>query len=310
MRPMRQIQTVARIALLAVAATTVVSALAADPPVGFDLKIVDDPFDSRYKSALAVTRNRTRSTLFGHISYSLAGKKLCDADFIESSDLNLPDPRTSPVVFRLPPGQWFANWQFFVQPPDKAGCQLSGLVVLTDGETGPDTGQYRRISNLPRIPDEHPVIPVTPGRFRSETVVWREEMTLHGREPDGDSLQVQLLIVNLTGEPRRLAVTGRELSCTAGRPYDFIIGPGAGHPIMTTGPINVPPHGWGVLAQRLRGTGDPIGCSVTLVVSERLGDPNLHKAVRHIFGKHWREALRISVPLRPLGSLNYAGPIY
>ena len=294
------------IAACALATAIVITAAPAsyDGNVELETQITWDVNEPPLALALGIVRNSSDARIHGWSSVSLEERKPCPEGQYSHWMMKNSDPRlASQVAFDMPPGSWFASWQPYWNPA--ASCELRGEVVLTSHAGGPEVATLLRHATIPARP-ERPSLPPSgiEGMLEFEAIVWNEEFILHGREPSGDALQLQLLVRNKAQSSRTVAITARSIVCDSSS-FAFVVGPGAGHPAMTSGPIALSANGWGVLAQRIRGSGDPSTCRYELVISELRAMSDLALQVGDYSAKHWIEVTTIKGQLMPIGMLSY-----
>ena len=272
--------------------------------VDLEIQITWDASEPQLASGVGLVRNSSDSRIYGWSSLSLGGREHCSDPKYVNRTLSNGDPRlATQVAFDMPPGSWFASWQPYRDPA--ASCRLHGVVVLTSEMVGQEVGRFSRRASIPARPERPGLAPSgTVGPLELEAMVWTEEFILRGREPAGDALQLQLLARNKAQFARTIAITDRSIVCDNSS-FAFVVGPGAGHPGMTSGPMTLSAGGWGVLAQRVRGSGDPSTCRYQLVISESRATSDLAIRVGDYSAKQWAEVAKLEGGLAPVGLLSY-----
>lgn len=275
----------------------------ANEHVKVDVQVSRDIVEPQLVAGILLVRNESRMRVPGWASISLDTQGPCSHAESSYRTLKSSDPRlASQVAFEMLPGSWFASWQPFWRP--SVGCKLLGQVALTEQLGGKEMTRITRRAAVPAPFGLGAPPSKMNEEFEFETIVWKESFILHGREPAGTALQVQILVKNLARAPRTIAITSREIDCER-RSYAYVVGPGEGHPLMTSGPIELQANGWGVLAQRIRGFDDPSQCRFRIIVSERrASSSDILREDRHS-GDHWREVMDVTGELTPIGTLEY-----
>lgn len=272
--------------------------------VDLEVQVTRDVSEPQLVFGIALVRNTSDTRVFGWSSVPLDQHRPCSGWRYHYWAMQKSDPRLAPqVAFDMPPGSWFASWQPYWRPG--ASCELLGEVILTSHAGGQEVAKLSRSAKIPARPERPSLLPSgIEGTLKFETMVWSEEFISHGREPSGDALQLQLLVRNKAPAARTIAITSRMIECDKSS-YAFVVGPGAGHPAMTSGPIELSASGWGVLAQRIRGSGDPSMCRYQIVISEMRGtSEEMLKGEGHS-PKHWIEVTTVEGRLLPIGKLSY-----
>lgn len=277
--------------------------------VDLKVQVIRDVSEPYLMIGVGLVTNASDARLFGWSSIPLDQRKPCSGWQYDHSEMRDSDPRLSAqVMFNMPPGSWYASWHPYWRPDLK--CELLGTVSITSKPGGQVTS---KISSRAKIPDRpsKPSAPTKRGMpaLKFETMVWGEVFMARGREPSGESAQLQLLIRNEAAVARTIAITNRKITCDKSA-FAFVVGPGAGHPAITSGPIEVSAGGWGVLAQRIRGSGDLSKCSYQVAISETLGTNDRILQSDGVPAKHWIEVATVKGQLVPVGKLEYLGPTH
>jgi hypothetical protein len=253
---------------------------------------------------IGLVSNESDSRVTGWSSIPLDQRKPCSGWQYDYHEMHNSDPRlASQVMFEMPPGSWYASWQPYWRPDSK--CELLGEVVLTSKPGGKELVRISRRGKIPDRPSRpSPPLKGAEAALKFETMVWGEVFMAHGREPSGEALQIQLLVRNEAPVARTIAITNRTIKCDKSS-YAFIVGPGAGHPAISSGPIEVAANGWGVLAQRVRGSGNPAKCRYEVVISETRGTSDKVLQTKGHPAKHWADVTTMQGQLVPVGKLEY-----
>jgi hypothetical protein len=123
---------------------------------------------------------------------------------------------------------------------------------------------------------------VAPGitKLAVATSVVAERFSHHHFRTDGIEtyLQVQIRITNDSDSPSYVSVYSRGIKCSRGS-YEFLLGQDEALSGMSTGPVEIAPHTWAVLSQRIGGLGGSENCAATFRLAEKRNDPQKGGAV-------------------------------
>jgi hypothetical protein len=173
----------------------------------------------------------------------------------------IKDPRLDTHArFRLEPGAWVVKIALF--SAEDANCEVESRLAADGVDTS--WNQRVRLSSKYPKPEQFATAPTT---FRlSASVI--DETSNSFIEPQGDALQLQILVENPSDQPRVVAVVRRRLTCPTGTDFDWIVGPGDGPLEIASGPAMVGGKSWLAFSQRARGTGSAEACRALVELAE------------------------------------------